>query len=89
MKEIMAHQGIHHQTSVAYNPPQNGRAERINRTILDKARSMLADSGLENRFWAEAVATATYLINHSPHSKLDGRMPEEIWSGKVPSLKHL
>jgi hypothetical protein len=38
--------GILLETSVRYTPEQNGAAERLNRTLLDKVRSMLADSAL-------------------------------------------
>ncbi|XP_063392606.1 uncharacterized protein LOC134678087 [Cydia fagiglandana] len=53
--------GIQHQLTVDYTPEQNGVAERANRTICEKARSMLHDSGLAKRFWAEAVHHAVFL----------------------------
>ena len=58
--------GITHQTTVPYNPEQNGVAESMNRTIMESARSMLMHSRLPNKFWAEAVNIATYLRNRSP-----------------------
>lgn len=81
--------GIQHQTSMAYHPQQNGRAERINRTLLEKTRCMLAKSKLSNKFWAEAVSTACFLANRSPKRCLDGCTPEEIWSGQKPDLSSL
>ncbi|GJQ97431.1 hypothetical protein Tco_0397609 [Tanacetum coccineum] len=42
---------------------QNGVAERKNRTLIEAARTMLADSFLPNTFWAEAVSTACYVLN--------------------------
>nr|GEZ61564.1 retrovirus-related Pol polyprotein from transposon TNT 1-94 [Tanacetum cinerariifolium] len=41
-------------------PQQNGIAERKNRTLIEAARTMLADSQLPIPFWAEAVNTACY-----------------------------
>lgn len=45
---------------------ENGVAERKNRTLVDKARSVLSSSKLPNNFWAEVVATTVYLFNISP-----------------------
>ncbi|GKB37378.1 putative ribonuclease H-like domain-containing protein [Tanacetum coccineum] len=46
--------------SVARTPQQNRVAERKNRTLIEAARTMLADSLLPTVFWAEAVNTACY-----------------------------
>ena len=61
----------------------------MNRTLMEKARSMLSGVGLEQRFWAEAVATAFYLVKKSPTSAVVGKTPMEVWSGKKPSIRHL
>ena len=42
--------GIQHELSVAYSPQQNGVAERLNRTLMESARSMLAHAGLPDRY---------------------------------------
>nr|GEZ81765.1 ribonuclease H-like domain-containing protein [Tanacetum cinerariifolium] len=42
---------------------QNGIAGRKNRTLIEAARTMLADSLLPIPFWAEAVNTACYVQN--------------------------
>ncbi|GKA44658.1 ribonuclease H-like domain-containing protein [Tanacetum coccineum] len=47
--------------SVARTPQQNGVVERRNRTLIEAARTMLADSKLPTTFWAEAVSTACYV----------------------------
>lgn len=80
--------GIKHHRSVPYNPQQNGVAERMNRSLIEKARSMLYNAKLPKCFWAEAVYTACYLINRSPHRVLE-KCPNEIWYGKKPTLNHL
>ena len=77
------------ESFIAYNPQQNGRAERINRVLLDKARCLIVDLNLQNKFWGEAVNTAVYLNNRSPKRCLDGKMLEEIWTGVKPNLSHL
>ena len=80
--------GIQHQTIPARSPQSNGVAERMNRTLQDRARSMLVGAGLGGGFWVEAIATASYIRNRGPVAGLS-KTPEELWSGKVPTVKHL
>lgn len=62
---------------------QNGVAERMNRTLLDKARSMVFDAGFPKTLWGEAVLTAAYLANRSPTSALEvSKTPYEVWYNK-------
>ncbi|GKA12607.1 putative ribonuclease H-like domain-containing protein [Tanacetum coccineum] len=55
--------GIKREYSNARTPQQNRVAERKNKTLIEAARTMLADSFLPNTFWAEAVSTACYVLN--------------------------
>ncbi|KAK4386674.1 Retrovirus-related Pol polyprotein from transposon TNT 1-94 [Sesamum angolense] len=82
-------EGIEHQTTVSYNPQQNGVSERKNRTVMEMARSMLQEKHLPKVFWAEAVYTAVYLLNRCPTKAVQNMTPIEAWSGKKPSAKHL
>lgn len=82
-------EGIVRHKTCAYTPQQNGVAERLNRSIMNKVRSMLSESGLEQRFWAEAASTAVYLINRSPSSVIDFEIPEERWTSAAPNLSNL
>jgi hypothetical protein len=75
--------------TVPGTPQQNGTAERMNRTINERARSMRLHSGLPQTFWADAVHTAVYLINRGPSVPLEFRLPEEVWRGKEVQLSHL
>ena len=81
--------GIFHQKSTVYTPQQNGIAERKNRTLLNAARSMLKTSGMTSRFWEEAVATACYLQNRTPHQGIEGQVPYTMWYGYPPEISHL
>ncbi|GKA98321.1 ribonuclease H-like domain-containing protein [Tanacetum coccineum] len=62
-KGYITSKGIKREYSNAKTPQQNGVAERKNRTRIEAARTMLADSFLPNTFWAEAVSTACYVLN--------------------------
>nr|GEY70804.1 putative ribonuclease H-like domain-containing protein [Tanacetum cinerariifolium] len=53
--------GIKREFSVPRTPQQNGIAERKNRTLIEAARTLLADSLLPIPFWAKAVNTACYV----------------------------
>lgn len=81
MQDFCRSAGIVHQTSVPYTPQQNGVAERMNRTLVEKARCMIFDAQLPTKFWAEAVVTASFIINHIPIQN-NGNTPEELWSNK-------
>ena len=67
--------GISHEFTVPYCPQQNGVAERMNRTIMERARSMLYQAKLPLDFWAEACSTAVYLHNRSPTTALKDETP--------------
>ena len=82
-------EGIRHELTVPKNPEQNGVAERMNRTIVETARSMLAEAKLPRRFWAEALATAVYLRNRSPTTAVKGMTPFEALTGEKPRVDTL
>jgi transposase InsO family protein len=80
--------GVEHEVIAPYTPQHNGLAERRNRTILDMARCMVKHRNLPKTFWGEAVSTAVHILNRSPTKKLNHKVPEEVWSGKKPSVSH-
>lgn len=49
---------------------------------------MLIEAKLPARFWAEAAATAVYLLNYCPR-KGKGNNTLKLWTGRVPNVKHL
>ncbi|KAE8710792.1 hypothetical protein F3Y22_tig00110319pilonHSYRG00355 [Hibiscus syriacus] len=81
--------GIKRQFTVANTPQQNGVAERMNKTLLERTRSMLRNAGLEKSFWAEAVNTACYLVNRAPSTAIDLKTPMKIWTGKPADYSNL
>lgn len=80
--------GIIHQTSAAHTPQQNGRAERMNRTIIEKAKCLLFDAGLPKCYWAEAVSMAAYLINRT-YSSTHGSTPFEKFTNQKVNIADL
>jgi hypothetical protein len=80
--------GVVHQVTTPYTPQQNGRAERVNRTLADKIRALLLDSGLPEEFWGEAIQTANKLRNMA-HCAPIKDIPERLFTGKAPNFKQL
>jgi len=61
----------------------------MNRTIMEKARTILLEACLPESFWAEAVNTAVYLHNRRPIKSLEGKTPHQAWNGIKPDLSQL
>nr|GFA25530.1 ribonuclease H-like domain-containing protein [Tanacetum cinerariifolium] len=74
--------GIKQEFSVPRTPQQNGIAERKNMTLIEPARTMLADSLLPIPFWAEAVNTACY-------ANLKERLMKDFWLDTLQVVKPL
>ncbi|GJX41432.1 putative ribonuclease H-like domain-containing protein [Tanacetum coccineum] len=89
MNQFCEMKGILRQFSVARTPQQNGVAERRNRTLIEAARTMLADSKLPTTFWAEAVNTACYVQNRVLVVKPHNKTPYELFHGRTPTLSFM
>ncbi|GKC82868.1 putative ribonuclease H-like domain-containing protein [Tanacetum coccineum] len=75
--------------SVARTPQQNGVDGRKNRTLIEAARTMLADSLLPIVFWAKAVNTACYVLNRVLVTKPHNKTPYELIIGRAPSISFM
>ncbi|GJX60598.1 ribonuclease H-like domain-containing protein [Tanacetum coccineum] len=89
MNHFCEMKGILRQYSVARTPQQNGVAERRNMTLIEAARTMLADSKLPTTFWAEAVNTACYVQNRVLVVKPHNKTPYELFHGRTPTLSFM
>nr|GEY72544.1 uncharacterized mitochondrial protein AtMg00810-like [Tanacetum cinerariifolium] len=87
--ELFVLKGIKREYSNARTPQQNGVAERMNMTLIEATRTMLADSFLPTKFWAEAVNTACYVLNRVLVTKPQNMTPYEILKGKPPIISYL
>ncbi|GJX69445.1 putative ribonuclease H-like domain-containing protein [Tanacetum coccineum] len=86
MDDFCREKDIKREYSVARTPQQNGVAKRRNRTLIEAARTMLADSKLPTTFWAEAVSTACYVQNRVLVVKPHNKTPYELFRGFKPSI---
>ncbi|GJV97143.1 putative ribonuclease H-like domain-containing protein [Tanacetum coccineum] len=89
MDDFCKEKGIRREYSVARTPQQNGVAKRRNKTLIEAARTMLADSKLPTTFWAEAVSTACYVQNRVLVVKPYNKTPYELFRGFKPALRFM
>ena len=86
----LAAAGIARQLSAPYAHQQNGKAERVIRTIEGRMYAMLDFAHLPRTLWGEAALTAGYLFNRSESRALPpGKTPYEMLHGQQPDLSHL
>nr|GEW27688.1 hypothetical protein [Tanacetum cinerariifolium] len=78
LNQFCGMKGIKREFSIPKTPQQNSIAERKNRTFIEAARTMMADSLLPILFWVEAVNTAC---------KFDGKVNEGFLVGYFVSSK--
>lgn len=88
-RSLLDQKGIVHQLSPAYTKEPNGIIERVNRTLVDKVRCLLAKAKLPLAFWGEACLTAAYLYNRTPHSSISFKTPYEMKHSKKPDISHI
>lgn len=92
-RDFCKERGICIQYTTPYNPEMNSVSERLNRTLVEKARTMLLASDLKRIFWNEAIMAANYIKNRCPTSAVGEQFrkntPAEIWNRKKPNLFNL
>nr|GFC41415.1 retrovirus-related Pol polyprotein from transposon TNT 1-94 [Tanacetum cinerariifolium] len=81
-----AAEGIHHQTSVARTPDQNGFVERRNCKLVEAAQTMLSAAKVPLFFWAEAIATSCFTQNLRDGENLDKMKEKEC---PTTALEHI
>ena len=86
--EWLSAKGIIHEKTPAYSPESNGMAERVNRTLMEKVRSLLFSAGMPACFWAEALVHCNLLRNVSPVAS-SSCTPCETFLGVVPDISSL
>ena len=81
--------GIKCHYTVRMTPQQNGVTEKMNRKLMEKARSLRLQTSLPKSFWGDTIIFLCFPVNRSPHPKLNGGILKEVWSGKKVELGHL
>ncbi|KAK9688540.1 hypothetical protein QE152_g35275 [Popillia japonica] len=87
--ELAKREGIYIRPSPPYTHELNGVAERYNRTIMNRARCLLAEGMLDKSYWPECVYTAAYLGNRLLTNTSIRKTPYEIFFKKRPDVTNL
>lgn len=88
LDDFFREEGIQHQRSVEYTPEQNGKSERLNRSLTEKVRAMLEEFGLCTEFWAAAMDAACHVRNCVPAADSDVS-PHTLFYGVAPDVSRL
>lgn len=88
-KEMTEREEIEHQKTVPYNPENNGKVERGNRVILERTRTLLFESGLLLKFWAEAIVYVTQHVLQTTPRKNKIKTSFEYCHGRAPNVNYL
>ena len=86
MMEFCEQKGITHQFAAPRTPQQNGVVERKNHTLQEMAHAVIHGNKIPQRFWAEALSTACYIINRVYVRKGTTKTPYEMWNGRTRNL---
>lgn len=89
LQKLSNRKGFKLRFTPPFNPEGKGGAERINRTLFDKIRALLFESKMPNKLWAEALLSAVYLYNRTPHSSISFRTPFEAKYGYKPNISNI
>lgn len=86
-QDFLKDSGIKWEPTAAYTQNQNGKAERLNYTLMSMVRSMRAYAKLPVALWAELILTAVHLRNRSPYGSKASSF--QVLNGFAPNLSHL
>jgi transposase InsO family protein len=85
VETVLTRKGIQHQLSVRHTSQQNGRVERVYRSLMDRARALIIQSKAPKKLWAEALSTANMVRNVVPVLKRT-KTPHEMFHGEKPDI---
>ncbi|KAG8087096.1 hypothetical protein GUJ93_ZPchr0010g9271 [Zizania palustris] len=86
---FLAGRGILLRTSCPYTSAQNGKAERMLRTLNNVVRTLLIHAAMPSSYWVEALSTAVFLINRRPSSSIHNGIPYQLLHHKMPDYSIL
>ncbi|GBL82879.1 Retrovirus-related Pol polyprotein from transposon TNT 1-94 [Araneus ventricosus] len=89
LQKVARNAGVEIDPCPPYTPQLNAVAERMNRTLFDKARAMLYDSKLPKSCWGYAIQAAAFLHNRIPCTSINDLTPYELKYSTKPDLSKI
>lgn len=93
MQDYLKESGIQSEFTIPDNPSQNGKAERMNRTLVERARALAINAKMPKFLWGEAILCATYITNRCPTRSMQEEnincTPAELWYKRKPDAGKL
>jgi hypothetical protein len=89
VSEWLKSKGVVSQLTVPYSPESNGAAERLNRTLLDRIRTVLAESKVPPEYWGEALLAVNYVRNRTIAAGTGDKTPWELMFRVKPTVSNL
>ncbi|KAJ9566982.1 hypothetical protein OSB04_002948 [Centaurea solstitialis] len=87
--DFFASHGIQFRFSCPHTSQQNGKSERMLRTINNTVRTLLFHAHLPPTYWVEALHMAIHLLNLLPSTAINLDTPHYRLYQKHPSYSHL
>ena len=87
-KHFLNVEGISVHPSAPHTHQQNGRAECLNRTLMDKAESLRHAACIPVSWWEFAYKTAAFVYNCTPMKRLNWKSPNEVFNNKQPDVSY-
>lgn len=81
--------GITFRFSFPHTSQQNGKSERMIRTVNNAIGALLFQAQLSPSYWAEALHVAIHVLNIQPSSSIGQSTPHSLLFGKTPTYSHL
>jgi len=88
LQSFFSSRGVTHQTSAPHVPQQNGRAERFNHTMLEKAKAIMHHACMLHIFWQDAAEVAIHIYNRQSMRHHSWKTPIEIFNGDPSDISY-
>ena len=89
LNSMLRDKGIEILQSIPYTHQQNGRAEHIICTLMEKAESMRLQACLPQSWWEFLVEHAAHVYNRMPLRHLNWQTPYQLLYNERPSVEYL